>query len=344
MNSDSAIAQERANGADILSDPDLLLSGDLRAAARSMGPDEARFLVDGYYLWQEKRIQSDEQIRALAGEPNTVLHWLSAHSRSLEARLRAALDAYSDEYLAGRWAKSITGIGPVIAAGLLAHIDIERAPTAGHIWSFAGLNPDARWEKGQRRPWNASLKVLCWKAGASFVKQQNRESDVYGTLYAERRAQEQVRNEAGEYAGQAEAVLAAKKIGKDKLAYYYYAGLLTPEAAREISALPYQQQVARAKKLAQEGGVRMLPPAHMMARSTRWAVKMFLAHYHHVLHESTYGKPPPKPYVLTKEGHAHYRGPPNWPMARAKGGESTTERRASHLAGECHSARASQRR
>ena len=37
------------------------------------------------------------------------------------------------------------GIGPVIAAGLLANIDIKQAPTVGHIWRFAGLDPTNKW-------------------------------------------------------------------------------------------------------------------------------------------------------------------------------------------------------
>jgi hypothetical protein len=44
---------------------------------------------------------------------------------------------------------------------LLARIDIVKAPTAGHIWRYAGLDPTVRWNKGEKRPWNAGLKVLC---------------------------------------------------------------------------------------------------------------------------------------------------------------------------------------
>jgi hypothetical protein len=28
-----------------------------------------------------------------------------------------------------------------------------------------------------------------------------------------------------------------------------------------------------------------------------------------------FGVPPPKPYVIAHMGHAHYLGPPNWPMS-----------------------------
>jgi transposase len=73
--------------------------------------------------------------------------------KTVEREIRKALDLYSDEHVPGVWAKSIIGIGPVIAAGLLAHIEIERAPTVGHIWAFAGLDPTRKWgRKGRNGP------------------------------------------------------------------------------------------------------------------------------------------------------------------------------------------------
>jgi len=61
-------------------------------------------------------------------------------------------------------------------------------------------------------------------------------------------------------------------------------------------------------------GLPMLPPAHIHARARRYAVKLFLSHYHHVAYEVATGQKPPKPYVLDRiPGHTHYVAPPNWP-------------------------------
>ena len=174
----------------------------------------------------------------------------------------------------------ICGIGPVIAAGLLAHIDIEKAPTVGHIWNFAGLNPFQDWNKGEKRPWNASLKTLCWKIGQSFVKVSNNDKDVYGKIYKKRKEYEMAKNEAGDYAEQAKQKLERFKIGKDTEAYKYYS----------------------------EG---KLPPAHIQQRAERYAVKMFLSHLHEVWYREHYGTEPPKPFVISQLGHAHYIAPPN---------------------------------
>jgi hypothetical protein len=262
------------------------LSRDLKKAAQTLSPDEARYLVDAYYQMQGDRIRSANQVRALTAseEPHQTIAWLADNAGVLERSIAGALDAYSKASLVGTWARSICGIGPVIAAGLLAHIDITKAPTAGHIWRFAGLDPTVTWEKKAKRPWNASLKTLCWKIGESFVKVSTNDDDVYGHLYVARKAYEQQRNEAGALADQAAAKLEKFRIGKGTEARKAY------EAGR-------------------------LPPAHVHARAKRWAVKLFLAHYQAVAYRDHFGTDAPKPYILTREGgHAHEITVPNWPF------------------------------
>ncbi len=266
--------------------PVIRLTKDLRSAARTLSDHEARFLVDAYYAMQDDRIRAAHQHRALSksNEPAEVMSWLLEQREILEKQVARALDAYSGAQQIGMWARSIIGIGPVITAGLLAHIDITKAPTVGHIWRYAGLDPTQVWEKGQRRPWNASLKTLCWKVGESFVKVSGNEKDIYGKVYKERKALETQRNERFEFAEQAKAALARKKFGAD----------------------------TQAKKFYDQG---MLPPGHIHARAKRYAVKLFLSHMHHVWWEIQTGEKPPKPYVITHMDHAHYIEPPNWPMA-----------------------------
>lgn len=270
----------------LLLEPFQMLDRDLQAAASTLTPNAARYLVDFYYAVQNYRIRFGNQIRALSesGEPHELIVWMYENAKGLEHSVQKSLDVYSMESEAGRWARSIAGVGPVIAAGLLAHIDITRAPSTGHIWSFAGLNPEQRWEKGQKRPWNARLKVLVtFKLGESFVKVQNRSQDIYGHIYAARKKLEQEANDYLFYAEQAARILATKKIGKDTDAFKYYS------ASR-------------------------LPPAHIHARARRYAVKLFLAHLHDVWYEIATGEQPPKPYVIEHLGHVDMLMPPHWPL------------------------------
>ena len=189
-------------------DPLNPLTKDLRDAASTLTAGQARFMVDLYYQWQEDRKSAHGQIRAAAEEPepHDVVVWLADNTSKVENSIKNALGVYANSQVAGRWAQSIVGIGPVISAGLLAHIDITKAPTVGHIWSFAGVNPEQKWEKKTKRPFNAKLKVLVWKIGESFVKVCNNDNDVYGHIYKERKDLEEERNEAGQFADQAERI------------------------------------------------------------------------------------------------------------------------------------------
>jgi hypothetical protein len=282
------------------------LTRDLRKAARTLTPGEARYCVSRYYQMQKFRIDNCNIARTQDGAPNEFIHHMSGYFAQAEKNIQSALDAFAKGDPRGQWLLSICGIGPVIAAGLLAHIDVTDRPTAGHVWRFAGLDSTVTWGKGEKRPWNAQLKVLCWKAGESFVKVQNNKSDVYGKLYAKRKKYEWERNLRGDLSGQVKAV------GKGTDAHAWYAGCLTPEAAQAY--LDGAKTLMEAK--GEPGsGTPMLPPAHIHSRATRWAVKIFLSHVHHVFWESATGTPPPKPYVIEHGGHAHYIPPPNWPMA-----------------------------
>lgn len=120
---------------------------DIKEAASSLRAEEARFLVDFYYSMQEYRIRTTEQVRAAEhlGEPNALLTFLQERNSWSEATIQRALDIYTSTLPIGVWLKSQYGIGPVIAAGLISHININNAPTAGHIHSFAGITPTAKW-------------------------------------------------------------------------------------------------------------------------------------------------------------------------------------------------------
>ena len=250
------------------------LSRDLRVASKTLSDDEARFLVDAYYQMQGNRIRSNNQIRQMEEEPHEVLGWLSTQADILEKSVRASLDVYSDAHPIGQRIRTVVGVGPVIAAGLIAHIDIKRAKTAGAIWKFAGLDPSAEWKKGKKRPHNAALKTLCWKLGESFVKVSNHEKDFYGKIYKDRKEIETQKNERLEFASQAQAALKEKTYKKSTDAYKAYV----------------QDK---------------LPLARIHARSKRWAVKIFLSHLHEVWYEHEFGMSPPAPYVMVHGGHAH---------------------------------------
>ena len=255
----------------------LTLPSDLRKAAATLGADEARYLVDLYYQAQDFRIASAGQVRSLSAseEPHGTISFIQDQFRLIEKQIHGALDVYSNSQPIGRWSREHTGVGPVIAAGLMAHIDIEKAPTVGHIWRFAGLDDPAnyQWGKGQKRPWNAKLKTLCWKLGDSFVKFSGHQKCFYGHIYVARKQFEVERDESGGNADAAKRKLETTNIKDAETRRIYEAG--------------------------------HLPAGRLDLRARRYAVKLFLSAWHEQAYREAYGTEPPLPYPIAHLGHAH---------------------------------------
>ncbi len=197
------------------------LSKDLREAARDMSVDEARFTVDLYYQQQGIRIRTANQRTAQekSGEPHRVLDWIFDSSLFVENQVKAALAKWVEAHIMGPWMTGQLGVGPVIACGILSRIDMDQAPTAGHIWAFAGFDPSKSWDKGQKRPWNADLKRICWLLGESLVKLSGRyargdEKCFYTGIYLKRKALEISRNNRGLFADQAARALKQKNFDR----------------------------------------------------------------------------------------------------------------------------------
>ena len=240
--------------------------------AANLSAAELRLLVANYYQAQEMRKRMDMQLRHLGDrQPLPISTFTAEAFADIEVQIANAFDKLLTSPVA-TWIKAQRGIGPIIAAGLLAHIDITKAPTAGHIWRFAGLDPTMKWEKGQKRPYNAELKQITWHAGQCFMKQSNDPDCFYGQLYRQRKQYEIARNDAG---GNAERAKSFK---------------VSPGATKAVK-----------DKLA-DG---RMPDFNIDARARRYAVKIFLSHLHYVMHWDHFNRVPPKPYALAHLDHAH---------------------------------------
>jgi len=263
------------------------LKKDLRQAAETLSTQEARFLVDAYYTTQADRIRAQGRVRAMSEstEPHSVINWLEEQSSVLEKQILAALDRYSASHPIGEWMRSIAGVGPVIAAGFLANLNITRAPAISNFWSYCGVAPGRdRRVKGEKIKYNPSMKRLTFLLGESFKRlSKNNPDNYYRHVYDVRKAYEAKVNEEGGYAEIAKDALEKKKYRDD----------------------------TKAKKVYESG---KLPLGHLDRRAARYAAKFFLAHLHEVWFEYEYGKtkdkPYPLPYPIAHLGHAHVIPPP----------------------------------
>lgn len=259
------------------------LSKDVRALAVDFDRSSVRELVSLYYRLQDNRIASAAQTRELQKNesPHELMEYLSVQLSTMEKSLKYPLQRFAQSYAVGNWALSQYGIGPVITAGLISHIDIERAPTAGSVWRYAGVDPTAKWEKGKKRPFNAELKTLVWKVGQSFMKFSGKDECFYGKLYKQDKERRIAMNEAGHFADKAKAILTEKEWKRDNVT----------------------------RRRLKDG---FLPDGQIDAQARRFAAKIFLSHFHAVWFEDHYNRPAPTPYTIAHMGHVHEIKIPNY--------------------------------
>jgi len=260
-------------------------SRDVRNLTENLDQSSARKVVDAYYVLQENRMAFAAQTRELEKQnsPHELVALLYDGLYRMEKALKLPLEKFAGSTVEGKWALDQYGIGPVLAAGLLAHVDITKAPTAGSVWRYAGLDPTQTWEKGQKRPFNAEFKTLCWKIGQSFMKFSGKDECFYGQLYKQDKARRIAKNEAGDYAEFAKSILEKKN---------------------------FKVNQTRAKL---ETG--KLSDAQIDAQARRFAVKIFLSHYHAVAYQAHHGEPAPRPYIIAYGDHVHEIAIPNNPFA-----------------------------
>lgn len=265
-----------------------VLSRDAKKAiiGEISGTLEARYLVNMYQQIQRDRIRTQLRVASLkkAGSPHLIFEYYLEQYRILERNAAKVLVGWAKTQPQWEWLIGIRGIGPVIAACLIAYVRPEYCKSAGSIWRYAGIDVGPMDERATTK-FSRDFKRLCWLIGQSFIRTKSDDSFYYH-LYLKRKAYEQEKNERGEYAEQAANILKQFNYDSATTAYAFY-----------------------------KNG--MLPPMHIHNRATRYAVKIFLSHLAQVTYEMTYNEPQPTPYAMAILGHKDYIAPPNYtPLAQ----------------------------
>lgn len=109
--------------------------------------DQLRFIMSIYYHIQEYRRSLENQIpsvlQGLEGETldiPPVIDWVVREIYNTEISIEKIAEAYTDSNPVTRWAKSIIGVSPIVAAGLVAEFDISRTRHANQFFTYCGLN------------------------------------------------------------------------------------------------------------------------------------------------------------------------------------------------------------
>jgi hypothetical protein len=207
------------------------------------------------FYW-EIRAQRNEMISN--NENNETLIYFNNMSLELESQIDTSLKSYCQSSMTGKWAISQMGIGPVTASRLLCYIDVTKSRTPEHLWSYAGLAPA---NSGKTKStYNNHLKDVCIDLGRNFVKYSAKSDCFYGKLYLDERKRRTELNEQGEYSELASETL-ANMSHKDK-------------------------NYLKDKDIYESG---KLPQERIDAQAQRYAVKIFLAHWHAVAYYEMFG-------------------------------------------------------
>jgi hypothetical protein len=310
------------------------LTREARLLARGMPREEARGLVDLYYRWQDERIKLRGQARAAlqGADPGTstllVTHF-AQQAEALERQTVGILKEWAGSIRVGEWAMNQLGIGPVLAAGLLAHIDITRARTAGAIYRYAGLDPNSKWYS--RDEANAMVKDLLQ---VTFVTvsdlansiERNPEA-IWRFATTDARGNERRPTKATVAAAIARRPHNAKlkktcwligdsfvKVSNNPKSLYgrLYRERKQYEVERNESGGNAEAVEISLRRNIQDADLRKtllsgkLPAGQIDLRARRFAVKIFLSHYFEVAYRDHYHEDPPAPFAIAQLGHAHY--------------------------------------
>ena len=326
------------------------LGKDLKKEIKSVSNasrQEIRCLVDNFYQIQEKRIALQGQIRAIRQEADDleaktfadILEWQLKTQLIQEKGLKDALNCICQTSEVGKWLMSIKGIGPTLAAGLLAYFDVTGIEYATHFMSYAGLNDNNRPWLGREKTEKIINEVLGHKKDISdddLIEIANRTQ--WSVTYLNNACSKYNEDGSLKSRSKSDLVKAASKIpyNKDLKVLMFkigesfvkvanrdslYGKLILERKAYESAKNEtgeYAEQAARilaTKKIGKDTDAYKaysqgkLPKAHIQRRAVRWATKIFVSHVFDEMYRVANNKKPAEYYILGKDKHKDYIAP-----------------------------------
>lgn len=296
--------------------------------------------MDEYYTIQDARIRSHAQRRHSEdeAEPHALIAWIGDQMQRYEADIKLALGEFAASYRVGKWLQSIYGIGPVLSAAVLCHLDIRNAPTVGHWWAFAGLDPNRHWISRKEadvivrevlKAEDVKVPTLQTVGGVAIKTGQKPDRLLkIATTKPDKTTKELTAKTLASavskrpWNAKLKAVL-VYRMGEcfvkfqnrpdcqyGKLLAFKKAELIAQNEAGKFKDFADRELKERGEKMAHTERIKhwregKLSPGHIHDRARRWVVKLFMAHIHRAMHLDFYGKEPPKPFILTTPNHTH---------------------------------------
>jgi hypothetical protein len=302
---------------------------------------EARVLVDLYYSMQEQRKSVDNQVLSMdRGVDGAAGHqaadFLGTQVDALEANAKTWLEAFAAAHPMWPWFQAVHGIGPVLAAGLIAHLGGRPLPpTVGHWWRYAGLDPTQQWLKADAlgKLWGDQEGDIDMRTRVvAKIIGRDPETVLRDATVDFRTGETKPLTKAGAIKSLSRIpfnrplkTLCWKvgdqfvKLGSREDAFYarFYRNRKADEIARNergdraaLAAKTLAEKPTHAQRKTYAEG--RLPDGRVDLMARRATVKLFLSHLHELWWRKEHnGEMPPKPFSVSIQGHAHYIPPPH---------------------------------
>lgn len=155
-----------------------------------MSNEDISALVKTRDVLQQMRIAFGNRLAAIdRGEMNASATNISMyqewHNRfsNLEQYADADITRASEEIPIIERMILVKGIGRILAAQLVAVLDISKAETISSLWRYCGYGVEdgraERPQRGQKLRYNPHAKTLCWNIGVSFMRSSSPYREVY---------------------------------------------------------------------------------------------------------------------------------------------------------------------
>ena len=295
--------------------------------------EEIKMLVNLYYQIQDSRKALREQIRSIESDESKkanviVLDWCLKNFAIIEAGVNEFMKTICEQNEVGRWLLSITGIGPVLAAGCLAYFNIEGKNYASQFISYAGLNDINRpfigrkgsekimeeISKGKKTITDEMVAEFAAKTHWSYEYLRNNAYDPEKSKWSKTK----LVAAAAKIPYNADLKCFMWKVGKsfnwlcnnEKSLYgrlFSERRIIETRKNEEGCYAEQAAQILASKNIGKNTEAYKayiqgkLPKAHINARCLRWVEKIFISHLFEEMYRVHYDKVPPRYYNIAKD-------------------------------------------
>lgn len=151
---------------------------------------ELRILVDMRQSFQKMRVGMNGRVSAVSRGVDDAdkvqyqrLRTWEERMDGVEKQLDADIREMAKDLEIVKSMCKVKGVGFILAAKVVALIDIERAETVSDLWRYAGYSvvdgKRERNKKGEKSHYNSRLKTACWLVAGSFLKSRSPYRQIY---------------------------------------------------------------------------------------------------------------------------------------------------------------------